>query len=107
MTQNTNNILKKKLDEFLEKNIAISQDGFMEAKFPIHKFRYIIESEILKITDEEDKNYLALNLNQIYKTEINENNIKVYLDNDTTICLKLDDNNWIKAVEQGKVIKRR
>lgn len=99
MTQNTNNILKKKLDEFLGKSIAISQEGFLEAKFPIHKFKYIIESEILKITDEKGKNYLALNLNQIYQTEIDESSIKVYLDNDTIICLKLDDNDSIKTIE--------
>ena len=42
---------------------------------------------MLDITDEESKNYLKINLNQIYKKDINEKDIKLYLDNDTIICL--------------------
>ena len=87
MIQNTNNSLEEKLKEFVEKNITITQEGFLKNKYSIHKLKYFIEYEILNITDEESKNYLKINLNQIYKIEINEKDIKLYLDNDTIICL--------------------
>ena len=89
MVQNTNNSLEGKLNEFIGKNVTITQDGFLKNKYSIHKLKYFIEYEILNITDEESKNYLKINLNQIYKMEINENNIKLYLDNDTIICLNI------------------
>lgn len=87
MTQNINNSLEEKLNEFVEKSVTITQDGFFKNKYSINKLKYFIEYEILNITDEESKNYLKINLNQIYKTEINEKDIKLYLDNDTIICL--------------------
>ena len=39
--------------------------------------------------DEESKNYVNINLNQISKIEINQKNIALYLDNDTIICLNI------------------
>lgn len=41
------------------------------------------------MTDEDSKNYLKINLNQIYKIKISEKDIKLYLDNDTIICLAI------------------
>ena len=87
MVQNTNNNLEEKLNEFIGKNITITQDGFLKNEYSINKLKYFIEYEILNITDEESKNYLKINLNQIYQIEINEKDIKLYLDNDTIICL--------------------
>ncbi len=87
MVQNTNNSLEEKLNEFIGKDVTITQDGFLKNKYSIHKLKYFIEYEILNIIDEESKNCLTINLNQIYKMEINEKNIKLYLDNDTIICL--------------------
>lgn len=87
MVQNTNNNLEEKLNEFIGKNITITQDGFLKNEYLINKLKYFIEYEILNITDEESKNYLKINLNQIYKIENNEKDIKLYLDNDTIICL--------------------
>ena len=87
MVKNTNINLKEKLDKFIGKNVIITQDGFLKNKYSIHKLKYFIEYEILNITDEESKNYLKINLNQIYQIEINEKDIKLYLDNDTIICL--------------------
>ena len=87
MTQNTNNSLEEKLNEFIGKSITITQDGFLKNKYSINKLKYFIEYEILNITDEESKNYLTINLNQIYKMMINEKDIKLYLDNDTIISL--------------------
>ena len=89
MVQNTNNNLEEKLNEFIEKNITITQDGFLKNEYSINKLKYFIEYEILNITDEESKNYLKINLNQIYKIEINEKDITLYLDNDTIICLDI------------------
>ena len=87
MVQNTNNNLEEKLNEFIGKNITITQDGFLKNEYSINKLKYFIEYEILNITDEESKNYLTINLNQIYKMMINEKDIKLYLDNDTIISL--------------------
>ena len=89
MVQNTNNNLEEKLNEFMGKNVVITQDGFLENRYSIHKLKYFIEYEILNITDDESKNYLKINLNQIYKIEINKNDIKLYLDNDTIISLAI------------------
>ena len=79
--------IEEKLKEFIGKNIIITQNGFLKNKYSIHKLKYFIEYEILNIIDEESKNYLKINLNQIYKIGINEKGIKLYLDNDTIICL--------------------
>lgn len=73
MMQNTNYSLEEKLKEFLGRSVIIAQDGFLKSKYSIHKLKYFIEYEILNITDEKSKNYLKINLNQIYKIEINEN----------------------------------
>lgn len=89
MIQNTNNSLKEKLNEFIGKNVIITQDGFLKNKYSIHKLKYLIEYEILNITDDKSNNYLMINLNHIYNIEINEKNIKLYLDNDTIICLDI------------------
>ena len=89
MAENINNSLETKLKEFIGKNVIITQDGFLKNKYSIHKLKYFIEYEILNITDDESKNYLKINLNQIYKIEINKNDIKLYLDNDTIISLAI------------------
>ena len=89
MVQNTNNNLKEKLDKFIGKTVFIVQDGFLKNRYSINKLKFVIEYEILNITDEETQNYLKINLNQIYKTEINKQNIILYLDNDTIIYLNI------------------
>ena len=89
MIQNTNNSLEEKLNEFIGKNIIITQDGFLKNKYSIYKLKYFIEYEILNITDAESQNYLKINLNQTYKIEIDEKDIKLFLDNDTTIYLDI------------------
>lgn len=89
MVYNTNNSLEEKLNEFIGKKVIITQNGFLKNRYSIHKLKYFIEYEILNITDEESQNYLKVNLNQIYKMEINEKDIKLYLDNDAIICLSI------------------
>ena len=88
MVQNTNS-LEKKLNEFIGKNVIIIQDGFLKNNYSINKLKYSIAYEILYIADEENKNYLKINLNQIYKMEINKEYIRLYLDNDTIIIIAI------------------
>ena len=97
MVQNTNNSLEEKLNEFIGKNITITQDGFLKNKYSIHKLKYFIEYEISNITDDESINYLKINLNQIYKIEINQKHIKLYLDNDTIISLAIKKDRLLKS----------
>lgn len=90
MLQNVNSSLEEKLKEFEGKCVIITQDGFLKNKYSIHNLKYFIEYEILNITDEKSTNYLKINLNQIYKIQISEKDIKLYLDNDTIICLSIE-----------------
>lgn len=91
MMQNIINNLERKLKELVGKSAIISQDGFLKAKYPIDKINYFIEHEIINIKDERSQNYLTINSNQIYKIEINENDIKLYLDNDTIILIQVKE----------------
>lgn len=89
MVQKTNNNLEENLNDFIGKSITIIQDGFLKSEYSIHNLHYFIEYEILNITDKESNNYLKINLNQIYKIENSEKETKLYLDNDTIICLTI------------------
>lgn len=88
MVQNINNNLEEKLNDLIGKSVTIIQDGFLKSEYSIHKLNYFIEYEILNIIDKESNNYLKINLNQVYKIE-NKKEIKLYLDNDTIICLTI------------------
>lgn len=87
MTQEQENNLQKNLEKLISKTVTIKQDGFLKSKYLMQKFEFNITFEILNITDENSTNYLNINLNQIYKTEINEESITLYLDNDTIIYI--------------------
>lgn len=87
MTQEQENNLQKNLEKLISKTVTIKQDGFLKSKYSMQKFEFNITFEILNITDENSTNYLNINLNQIYKTEFNEENITLYLDNDTIIYI--------------------
>ena len=87
MTQEQENNLQKNLEKLIFKTVTIKQDGFLKSKYSMQKFEFNITFEILNITDENSTNYLNINLNQIYKTEFNEENITLYLDNDTIIYI--------------------
>ena len=45
MIKNTNNSLEEKLNEFIGKNVIITQDGFLKSKYSINKLEYFIEYE--------------------------------------------------------------
>ena len=79
----------KKILSFYWKKVIINQFEFIESTYSISKLKYSIEYDILNIIDENSKNYIKINLNQVYKILDEENKIKLYLDNDTIITLSL------------------
>ena len=89
MLKNVTDDLEKILDGFIEKDVMINQSGFIESTYSINKLKYIIEYDILNIIDENSKNSIKINLNQVYKFENEIDKIIFYLDNDTTITLSL------------------
>lgn len=89
MVQSITNSLEEKLNEFIGTNAIIMQNGFIECEYLIEKLKYSIECETLTIADEEGTNYLKINLNQIYKIDKNDKEIKFYLDNDLNITIKI------------------
>lgn len=85
-----NEIREKILNELKRKDgkrIVIFQTGFISTKFLVNSLNYKIEYDTLTIKDEKEEVYLCINLNQVYKYEIQDNKIKVYLDNDTVIII--------------------
>ena len=89
MVQNYSFNLEEKLNKFLGQNVIIIQDGFIQSCFMINNLKFTIEYEILNIFDESGNFYLKINLNQVYKIDFDEKNIKLFLDYDTTIALVL------------------
>ncbi len=81
--------IEKILNTWKEKNIIVKQEGFIESKYKIEKLSYKIEYEVLSIFGKEDESYIKINLNQVYQIEKEKNEIKLYLDNDICISLKL------------------
>lgn len=89
MVQNYSFNLEEKLNKFLGQNVIIIQDGFIQSCFMINNLKFTIEYEILNIFDESGNFYLKINLNQVYKINLDEKNIKLFLDYDTAIALVL------------------
>ena len=65
------------------KRIIICQTGFISTKFLVNCLNYRIEYDTLTIQDEKEGVYL----NQVYKYEIKDSKIKIYLDNDSIIII--------------------
>ena len=72
------------------KRIIICQTGFISTKFLVNCLNYRIEYDTLTIQDEKEGVYLSINLNQVYKYEIKDSKIKIYLDNDSIIIISED-----------------
>ena len=85
MGKSVNEILENELEKIQGREITIIQEGFIESKFQIEKAKCGIELDVLSI--ESEKNYIRINLNQANKVENNENEIKLYLDNDMKIII--------------------
>ena len=82
--------LEKGLNKFVGKDVEIELEGFIEAMYKIEKLKYNIEHEILNIVDKEQKAYIKVNINQIYDVKQQSENIKIYLDNDINVILKIE-----------------
>ena len=89
MVQGITDNLEEGLNKFIGRSAIIIQNGFIESEYSIEKLKYCIEYEILTIADEEDTNYIQININQIYKIEKSEKEIKFFLDNDLNITIKI------------------
>ncbi len=89
MVQGITDNLEEGLNKFIGRSAKIIQNGFIESEYSIEKLKYCIEYEILTIADEEDTNYIQININQIYKIEKSEKEIKFCLDNDLNITIKI------------------
>ena len=81
--------IEKILNTWKGKNIIVEQEGFIESKYEIENLNYKVKCEILNIFVQEEEYYIKINLNQVYKIEKEKNEIKLYLDNDICINLKL------------------
>ena len=86
MRENLLNELRRKNG----KRIVICQTGFISTKFLGNCLNYKVEIDTLTIKDEEQEVYLSINLNQVYKYDIKDNKVKLYLDNDTIIMITED-----------------
>lgn len=86
------NNIRTKLLEGLEKlngkAVTIEQKGFIQNCLSIKKLNYEVEYDILKIKEEESKQYVEINLNQVYKVQMEQKQINIYVDND--IQIKID-----------------
>lgn len=81
--------LEEKINTWNGKNITILQKGFLESKYEIDNLSYKVEYENLEINSQNNKNYIKINLNQIYEIEIKNSEIEIYLDNDIKVNLTL------------------
>ena len=82
-------MLEEKINIWNGKNIIILQKGFLESKYEINSLSYKVEYENLEINSQNNKNYIKINLNQIYEIEIKNSEIEIYLDNDIKVNLTL------------------
>ena len=81
--------IEKYLDKLQQKPVTIQQDGFLINQFFMEKMMYKIQNDTLNLRDETNEVYLSLNLNQAYQIQIGENNMILFLDNDTKVQLSL------------------
>jgi hypothetical protein len=76
------------LNNIKNTKIIIKQLGFIESYFEINNFSYTLEYAILKIYNKNSKNFITINLNQIYNIIYTQEKLEFYLDNDTTITIE-------------------
>lgn len=80
--------LQETLNTLIGKNVIIKQTGFILSQNVLEKLTCCIKDDNLNLEDISKENYVSLNLNQVYKIEKSENQIKLYLDNDTQLEIK-------------------
>ena len=75
------------IKKFNKEAITIKQTGFIANQIFIDRLIYNIEYDTLNLKDEFKGNYVTINLNQVYKVEKSNNELTLYIDNDTQITL--------------------
>ena len=80
--------IKNPLNNIKNNKKIIKQLGFIESYFEINNFSYTLEYEILKIYDKNSKNFITINLNQIYNIIYTQEKLEFYLENDTIITIE-------------------
>lgn len=73
------------LNKYLGEIVVIKQEGFLGAQYVIEKMHCGLQDEILRMWSAESGSYVSVNINQIYKVENSEEQIRIYMDNDTVI----------------------
>ena len=74
------------------KTINIRQEGFLETQFSVKDIIYDVIDDILKIEGNNEDNFIALNLNLVYKMDQTKDEIVLFIDNDTVI--KIREKKW-------------
>lgn len=70
------------------KKINIRQEEFLETQFSVKDVIYDVIDDILKIEGNNEDNFIALNLNLVYKMEQTKDEIVLFIDNDTVIKIR-------------------
>lgn len=80
-------IILERIVKMNEKKIVFYINGFISIRFIVNSLSYDIKYDILTIKDSVKDTYSSINLNQVYKCEILNNGLEMYLDNDITVKL--------------------
>lgn len=89
MKKNINEEILKKIEFYKGKEVKLNQLGFIESQIIFENLKYSNENDILKLYDEKNSIYIKINLNQIYHIDNFEQDITIFLDNDTQIKLSI------------------
>ena len=77
--------LEKNLKEFVGKDVLVNIDGCLQGKYSLSNMTYFVNEDILTLKGEE--NYLKINLNQVYKFEMNSV-LEIGIDNDIVVTIE-------------------
>lgn len=75
------------ITKYMGKNVVITQNGFMQAEYIIKNLNYIIKEDMLTCSG-NNNTYITININMINNISYNNNELIIYLDNDTIIKYK-------------------
>ena len=88
MVENIIDKIKQEVSSYINKNVIITQNGFIQSKYEIKTAEFSVDNEILSILAREDITYLKINLNQIYTFDSDDLKLVFYMDNDTIITIQ-------------------
>lgn len=85
--------IEKYLKKFRNLGIYIKMLGSLNANFTIHKLKYTIRYDILRLEDKISPTYIEINLNQSSKTQvsIDYKKIVLHLDGDIDMILTIEN----------------